>query len=194
MLFLESLLPFVLTLTAAAAETNYANKKKKWTKQRKYKNGPKANTTFYILHQSLLIIFLYYYYLTKQSNQKIQVWLTKKSKHFFTEFFGDTGHNKNRSLRCQLSYFALANIQLYKYDWFFKLILMPSNNINIKPDPTTQNNNNKIPLNTLPFYNCHELTMPSKCDSSYYNKEHENSKWNIFKKRVCIFYIWISIA
>lgn len=37
-------------------EGNNTNKKE--TKQRKYKNGTKANPVFYIFHQSLLIIFL----------------------------------------------------------------------------------------------------------------------------------------
>ena len=59
---------------------------------------------------------------------------------------------------------------------------MLSGDTNVNPGPTTIYNN-KVPLNALPFYNCGEPKIPSKCDSSGYAKEHDNSKWNIFKKK-----------
>ena len=71
---------------------------------------------------------------------------------------------RNSSLRCQLSYFALANILLRRYDSFFTFTLLPSGDINFKQGPTTVTNNS-IPLNTLPFHNCGEPTMPSECNN-----------------------------
>ena len=34
-----------------------------------------------------------------------------------------------------------------------------------------------------PFYNCDKPTIPSQCNSSDCNKEHDDSQWNIFKKK-----------
>ena len=42
---------------------------------------------------------------------------------------------------------------------------------------------NKIILNTLPFYNCNEPAISSKCNSSGYNQEHGSPKWNVFRKK-----------
>ena len=78
-------------------------------------------------------------------------------------------------MRCQLSYFAFANIRLHSYDSFFRFILLLSCDVNVDPGPTTVNNN-KIPLNALSFYNYDEPTMPSKCDSSDNNNEYDDSK------------------
>ena len=59
---------------------------------------------------------------------------------------------RNSFLKCQLSYFALANIRLHKYDSFLRFILLLSGNINVNPSATIVNNES-IPLNTLSFYN-----------------------------------------
>ena len=88
-------------------------------------------------------------------------------------FFEILDVTKSSFLRCQLSYFALENFRLHRYVSFFMFILLLSGEININPGPTTVNNN-KFPLNALPFYNCDEPIMPSECDSS--DKEHDFSK------------------
>ena len=88
----------------------------------------------------------------------------------------------NIFLGCQLSFFALANIRLHRYNSFFRLILLLSVDINVNPGPTKVNNN-KVPLHVLPFSNCDEPTINSKCDSSDYTKQLNNSKWNIFEKK-----------
>ena len=77
-------------------------------------------------------------------------------------------------LRSQLFYFALANIHLYSYDLFFKLVLLPTGDKNLSPGTTTLKSN-KIPLDISPFYNCDESTMSSKRDRGC-NKEHSNCK------------------
>ena len=89
---------------------------------------------------------------------------------------------RNSFLRCQLSYFALANIRLHRFDSFLLFILLFSGDINVNPGPTTVTNNS-IPLNTLPFHNCGEPTMPSECYSLGCYKAHDNSKWKIFLKK-----------
>ena len=53
---------------------------------------------------------------------------------------------------------------------------------NFNPGPTTVTNNS-IPLNTLPFHNCGEPTIPSECNSYGCYKGHCNSKWKFFKKK-----------
>ena len=75
----------------------------------------------------------------------------------------------------------IANVQLHRYDSFFRFISLFASNINVKPGPAIVNNN-KISLNILPFYNYDEPTMPFKG-----NKEHKDSKWNIFKKELVYF-------
>ena len=45
----------------------------------------------------------------------------------------------------------------------------------VNQDLTTVNNNS-IPLNTFPFDNCGEPTMPSESNGSDYYKAHDNSK------------------
>ena len=40
----------------------------------------------------------------------------------------------------------------------------------------TKINNNKVPLNTLPFNDCNEPTMQFECDSSDCKKEHDDAK------------------
>ena len=64
----------------------------------------------------------------------------------------------NIFLGCQLSFFALANIRLHRYNSFFRLILLLSVDINVNPGPTKVNNN-KVPLHVLPFSNCDEPTL-----------------------------------
>ena len=80
------------------------------------------------------------------------------------------------------SYFALANIRLHRYDSFFRFILLLSGDINVNLGPTAVTNNS-IPLNTLPFHNCGEPTMPPECNSLGCYKVHDNSKWKISKKQ-----------
>ena len=112
-----------------------------------------------------------------------------KAQTFFSmNFLEILDITKNSFLRCELLYFALANIRLHRNDSFSRFILLLLGDINVNPGPTTVNNN-KIYLNTLSFYNCHEPTAPSECNSFADNKEHDNSKWNIFKKGSFIFYI-----
>ena len=84
--------------------------KKKLTKQRKCKNGPKANPTFYILLYYLLIIFLVLLF-NKKNNQKIEVYLKiiLKSSYFFSRNFLEMlDITQNSFLGCQLSYSALV--------------------------------------------------------------------------------------
>ena len=45
---------------------------------------------------------------------------------------------RNSFLRCQRSYFALANIWLHRYDSFFKCILLFSGDINVNPQSFTK--------------------------------------------------------
>ena len=45
----------------------------------------------------------------------------------------------------------------------------------MNPDLTTVNDNNSIPLNTLPFHNCNEPTI-CEYDSSNCYKAHDDSK------------------
>ena len=68
--------------------------------------------------------------------------------------------------------------QVTEHDSFFRFILLLSGDINVNPGPTTENND-EISLSTVSFYNCDEPNIPSECDSSDCNKEHNNSKWNI---------------
>ena len=89
---------------------------------------------------------------------------------------------RNSFLRCQLSYFAIANIPLHRYDSFFRFILLLSGVTNVNPGPTTATNSS-IPLNTLPFHNSGEPTIPSECNSFGCYKVHDKSKWKIFKKK-----------
>ena len=58
--------------------------------------------------------------------------------------------------------------------------------MNINLGPATVNNN-KVLLHALPFYNCDETSVLSTCDSSDYTNEYDDSKWNIFKKRLVYF-------
>ena len=161
---------------------------------KKYEKGPKANFAFYILSHSLLTIFLVLLSnKTKPKNTSIPCNCIKSSNSFSMNFLETLDITKNCFLRCQLSYFALANIRLNRYDSFFRFILLLLGDINVNPGPTTVNDN-KIPLNTLPFYKCDEPVMTSKCDSSDHNKEQCDSKLNMFTKRACIFYICMSIA
>ena len=88
----------------------------------------------------------------------------------------------NIFLRCQLSYFALANIPFDIYDSFLRIFLFLLGDTNINPGPTTVNNN-KTPLNIVPFYNWDERTMSSKCDRFDCYKEHHSSKWKISKNK-----------
>ena len=82
----------------------------------------------------------------------------------------------------QLSYFALANIPFDIYDSFLRIFLFLLGDTNINPGPTTVNNN-KTPLNIVPFYNWDERTMSSKCDRFDCYKEHHSSKWKISKNK-----------
>ena len=83
--------------------------KKKSTTQRKYKNGPKANLTFYNLCHSLLIIFLVLLSnKTKRPRDTSMRYNNIKCSNFFSINFLDMLY------RYQFSYFTLANIRLNK--------------------------------------------------------------------------------
>ena len=117
------------------------------------------SATFYFLHHSLFIIFLILSFnKIKQAKETRMSYNNIKNIIFLN---GDTRFNTNSFLRCQLSYFPLANIRLHRYDSFFRFILLLSGDININPGLTTITNNS-IPLSTLPFRTCGEPTMPSK--------------------------------
>ena len=149
--FRASLLPFVCHSHSCCRNKSYLNKKKS-TKLVK-------SATFYILHHSLFIIFL-----TLSFNKKKQAKETRMSYNNIknTIFLnGDTRFHTNSFLRCQLFYVPLANIRLHRYDSFFRFILLLSGDININRGSTSVTNNS-IPLNTLPFRNCGEPTMPSE--------------------------------
>ena len=149
--FQASLLPFVCHSHSCCRSKSYLNKKKS-TKLVK-------SATFYILHHSLFIIFL-----TLSFNKKKQAKETRMSYNNIknTIFLnGDTRFHTNSFLRCQLFYVPLANIRLHRYDSFFRFILLLSGDININRGSTSVTNNS-IPLNTLPFRNCGEPTMPSE--------------------------------
>ena len=138
------------------------------------------SATFYFLHHSLFIIFLILSFnKIKQAKETRMSYNNIKNKIFLN---GDTRFNTNSFLRCQLSYFPLANIRLHRYDSFFRFILLLSGDININPGPTTVTNNS-IPLSTLPFRTCGEPTMPSKVKSLGCCKAHNNSKWKIFLRK-----------
>ena len=53
-------------------------------------------------------------------------------------------------------------------------------NVNLGPTTVT---NNSIPLNTLPFHNSGEPTVPFECNSLGCYKANDHSKWKIFLKK-----------
>ena len=78
---------------------------KKLIKQGKYNNGQKASPTFYILKTFLIPI-------TNKVKQEKEI-----------NFLQIVDKTRNSLLRCKLSYFALTNIRLHRYDSFFRFIL-----------------------------------------------------------------------
>ena len=70
---------------------------------------------------------------------------------------------------------------MFSYTGMILLISLLSSDMNISPDPATVNLN-KILLNTFPFCNFNELTMPSVYNSSDHNKEHDDWKYHARKK------------
>lgn len=123
---LVSLLPFFFFFINLLLPKQSIRTEKKLTEKRKYNNGQNANQTFYILCHSLLINFLVQWSKkTKQPKDTSIPYSSIKIPRFaFNKFFGDTGTTRNSSLLCQLSYFALTNIQLHRHDSFFKFILL----------------------------------------------------------------------
>ena len=75
---------------------------------------------------------------------------------------------------------------MFSYTGMILLISLLSSDMNISPDPATVNLN-KILLNTFPFCNCNELTMPSVYNSCDYNKEHDDCKYHALKKMLLYF-------
>ena len=69
--------------------------------------------------------------------------------------------------------------------YFPGILLLLSGDMNVSPGPTTLHSN-KFPLDTLSFCNYNEPTVSSKCDGSW-NKEHDDPKLNVFKKRFAYF-------
>ena len=96
----------------------------------------------------------------------------KKNNFFLNKHLRHTRFSRNSFSRCQLSYFALANIWLHRHDSFFRFTLLLSGDININLRGTTVTNNS-IPLNTLPFHNHDEPTMPSEWNSLGCYKAHD---------------------
>ena len=103
-----------------------------------------------------------------------------KTSFFSISFFEIQDITQNKFLRCQLSYFALANIRLHRYDSSSRFILLLQDDMNLNPDSTNVYNNN-IPLNILPFYKGSEPTMPFRWNSCGCYKAPGNSKLKIFK-------------
>ena len=105
----------------------------KLTKQRKYKNGPKANPTFYILLRCLLI-FLLALLSNKTKEPKdtsVRQNYIKNENCVSINLLKILDITKNSFLRCQHSYFALANIHLHRYDSFSRFILLLAGDINV---------------------------------------------------------------
>ena len=90
-------------------------KQKKSAKQRKYKNPPKAYPTFYVLSHSLFIICLILLFnKIKQAKEKRMSYNNNKNTIFFSiNILEIQDSTRNSFLRCQPSYFALANILLH---------------------------------------------------------------------------------
>ena len=111
-------------------------KQKKSAKQRKYKNRQKAYPAFYILHYSLFIICLILLFnQIKQAKETRMSHNNVKNTIFFSiNILEIQDSTRNSFLRCQLSYFALANIRLHRYHSFFTFTLLPSGDINVKRD------------------------------------------------------------
>ena len=74
---------------------SYAYKKKLTKQKKKYKNGRKANPTFYIIRHSLLIVFRFL--LSKKIKQPKGKSMPDKNINliFFNKFLGDTRYNTN---------------------------------------------------------------------------------------------------
>ena len=170
-------------------------KQKKLAKQRKYKNCRKAYPSFYILCHSLfkICLILLFKKIKQAKETRMSYNNVKNTILFLITILEIQDSTRNSFLRYQLSYFALANIRLHRYDSFFRVfffflfILLFSGDINVSPGPTTITNNG-IHLNTLPFHNCGEPTIPSECNSFGCYKAHDNSKWkNFFEKGLAYF-------
>ena len=114
------------------------------------------------------------------------VLILKTQNLFLINFLEMLDITQNSFLKFQFSYYTFSNIQSHRYDSFFRFILLLLGDINVNPGQTTLNNN-KIPLNTPPFYNCNEPTMSSECNSSDCYKEHDNSIEDFRKKRFAYF-------
>ena len=72
-----------------------------------------------------------------------------KAQTFFSmNFLEVLDITKNSFLRCELLYFALANIRLHRNDSFSRFILLLLGDINVNPGPTTVNNNKIYAENT----------------------------------------------
>ena len=123
---------------------------------------------FYILHQLLLIISLI------QSHQKKKNMCCNNIKTQFSfsiYFFKTLNLIRNSFLRCQHSYFALANIWLYRYDSLFQFHLLLLGVIYCSTV-----NKYTVPLHTLPSNNYNEPAMPTEYNSFDCCKLHNDSK------------------
>ena len=114
-----------------------------------------AYSTFYVLRHPLFILFLILLFSKiKQAKETRMSYNSNENTFFFlNQHLGGTRFNTEWFLSCQLSYFALANIRLHRYDSFFRFILLLLGDIKVNPGPTSVTNN-IIPLDTLPFHNC----------------------------------------
>ena len=79
---------------------------------------------------------------------------------FSIYFFKTLNLIRNSFLRCQHSYFALANIWLYRYDSPFQFHLLLLGVIYCSTV-----NNYTVPLHTLPSNNYNEPAMPTEYNS-----------------------------
>ena len=147
-------------------------KQKKSAKQRQYKSRQKDTLIFIILLFNKI----------KKTEEKRMSYNNIKNNFFLINVLEIQDSTRNSFLTCQILYFALAIFRLHRYDSFFRFLLLVLGDINVSTGLTTVTNNS-IPLNTLPFHDCGEPTMPSECNSSGCYKAHENSKWNIFKTK-----------
>ena len=110
------------------------HKQKKLTKQRKYKSFQKDYPAIiYILRHFFFIIFLILLFNKAKQTKWTRMSYNNVKNSIFSSIniLEPQDSTWNSFLRCQVSYFALANIRLYRYDSFFRFILLLSSEINI---------------------------------------------------------------
>ena len=129
-----------------------------------------------------MLIISDFYYLTKQSNQKNQIFIITVLwiQFIWIHLSQMLDITRNLLLRCQLSYFYQANIKLHQYDSFSRFTLSLCGDINTNPSPVTVNDN-KIPLtiwNRL-YGARHRWEGEQKVSLSLKSVTHTLQKWNL---------------